>query len=163
MNSFILNDYYVPQVNDFRSGSIVFPLNNLPNGQYNLRLKAWDVVNNSSVATISFIISDNIKTNITQVFNYPNPVREYTYFTFQHNQFDSPLTIKINIHDFTGKLVHTIGPIEIVGSGYNIEPIYWNGEANNTKLKSGLYVYRIEVTSALGGTSVINQKLIISN
>jgi len=162
-DSFILNDYYVPQVNDFRSGSIVFPLNNLPNGQYNLRLKAWDVVNNSSVATISFIISDNIKTNITQVFNYPNPVREYTYFTFQHNQFDSPLTIKINIHDFTGKLVHTIGPIEIVGSGYNIEPIYWNGEANNTKLKSGLYVYRIEVTSALGGTSVINQKLIISN
>lgn len=162
--SLILNSHYVQEMNDFRQGSIQFPFSKLPNGQYSLQLKAWDMVNNSSTAAIQFTVSDNITTDLTQVFNYPNPFRDYTSFTFQHNQFDSPLTVKFSIYDFNGRLVQTIGPLEIISNGYYIEPVYWDGTNDGgNKLKSGLYVYRVEVINPSGDITYMTQKLMIAD
>lgn len=162
--SLILNSYFIQEMNDFRRGSIQFPFSKLPNGQYSLELKAWDMVNNSATAAIQFTVSDNISTDLTQVFNYPNPFRDNTSFTFQHNQFDSPLSVKFSIYDFNGRLAHTIGPLEIVSNGYFIEPIYWDGTNDGgTKLKSGLYVYRVEVVNPSGDVTYMTQKLMIAD
>ena len=48
LNSYILNDYYQANIDDYQNGTINFPLNNIPPGNHTLSLKAWDVYNNSS-------------------------------------------------------------------------------------------------------------------
>jgi hypothetical protein len=56
-NTFVLNKYYQSNINDFTSGVIRFPLKNLTAGKHTLKLKAWDVANNSSEAEIEFVVS----------------------------------------------------------------------------------------------------------
>ena len=57
-NSYILNDYYQANIDDFQNGTINFPLNNISAGVHTLKLKAWDVYNNSSESEIEFMVFD---------------------------------------------------------------------------------------------------------
>lgn len=104
----IMNDHFQHAVDDYRSGSIVYQFKHLPNGNYTLQLKAWDMQNNSTLATIDFIVSDNIELDLEEMYNYPNPFRDYTEFSFRHNQFDIPVQVEISIYNSNGNLVKTI-------------------------------------------------------
>ncbi len=159
----ILNEHFQPTLNDYQSGSIKYFFKNLVNGEYALQLKAWDMQNNSSVAVIDFIVSDQIAMHLEKVFNYPNPFSDFTDFTFRHNQYDAPITVEINIYNSSGHLVKTIGPQTISSNGYYIEPIRWNGICDGgSKLKSGLYVYTVDVTGKGESITRMVQKMIIS-
>ena len=57
-NSFRLNEYYQANIDDYKNGTINYPLDNLSPGIHNLRLKAWDVYNNSSETEIDFLVFD---------------------------------------------------------------------------------------------------------
>lgn len=160
----IMNDHFQLTVDDYRSGSIVYQFENLPNGNYALQLKAWDMQNNSTVATIDFIVSDNIELDLEEMYNFPNPFSDYTEFSFRHNQFDIPVQVEISIYNSNGNLVKTIGPRSVYSNGYYIEPIKWDGTSEGgSKLNPGLYVYTVDVTSQSGNIIRMVQKLIISN
>ncbi len=160
----ILNDHFEPVVDDFSSGSIIYPVGRLTQGRHTLQLKAWDMYNNSSVKTIEFFISDSLPVNLLQVYNYPNPFSDRTWFTFRHNQFEEDLTVEIQIFNFNGQLVRTIGPQKVFTAGYNIQPIEWDGTtAGGEKLRPGWYVYKVNVYNAIGLKTQMVQKMIISN
>lgn len=160
----ILNDYFEPDMNNYKSGSIVFPMNELTIGHHTLELKAWDMLNNSSSKIIDFFVSDSIPVNISGVINYPNPFRDWTYFTFQHNQFGNDLKVEINIFNINGQLVKIIGPENVYSSGYYISPIYWDGDDDRgNKLNPGFYFYKLKVENELGSITERVRKLIISN
>lgn len=161
--SFVLNQYFTPSLNDFRSGTIVFPIHQLPEGDYTLRLKAWDMLNNSSSSSIYFTVSNNIPLAVSGVMNYPNPFSEETWFTFRHSLFGNTLNITIRIFDLAGNLVHTIGPKQVISNGYQIEPIHWNGiNSTGEKLRNGVYVYKLEVTDQRNEQIHVFQKLVIA-
>jgi len=163
VQDFFLNDYFEPDVDNSESGTLFFPFSNLENGYYTLELKAWDMFNNSSVKSIEFQVSDSIMVNITEVYNFPNPFDDETWFTFRHNQFGTDLTATIVIFDINGQQVKTIGPQEIINNGYYIQPIRWNGESDKgSKLKPGFYVYVVSIENDLGFLSKRVQKLIIT-
>ena len=160
---FFLNNYFVPDVDNSEKGSIHFPFHDLNNGHYTLELKAWDMFNNSSTKSIEFLVSDSIMVHLTEVYNFPNPFTDETWFSFRHNQFGTDLTCSIEIYDLHGQLVKTIGPQEAINNGYYIEPIRWNGESDGgSKLKPGFYVYVLKVENLLGYYSKQVQKLIIT-
>lgn len=160
----IMNPHFKPTIDDYRSGSIVYPFNNLSNGDYTLEIRASDMKNNSTSATIQFTVSNNIVLQILEAFNYPNPFNDHTWFSFRHNQFDKPLEVEINIYDVSGSLVNTIGPGAYHSNGYYIEPISWSGtSAGGSKLKPGFYIYTIDVKSHNNIVSRMVQKLIISD
>lgn len=164
VQKFFLNTYFEPDVDNTESGAISFPLNGLPNGNYLMELKAWDMFNNSSVKSLEFQVSDSIRVNITEVHNFPNPFGDETWFTFRHNQFGTNITATIEIFDLNGQLVKTIIPQEVVNNGYYIQPIRWDGKSDNgCKLKPGFYVYAVTVNNELGFVSKRVQKLIITN
>ncbi|OQX78752.1 MAG: hypothetical protein B6D64_05930 [Bacteroidetes bacterium 4484_276] len=162
--TFLLNDYFDPQVDDFTSGNIVFPFNNLSNGKHTLELKAWDMFNNSSSSIIEFYVSDSLNMDVAQVLNYPNPFANGTYFTFRHNQFGEDLRVEIEIYNFNGQLATVFIPQHIVTNGYTVDPIYWDGEDNRgNKLNPGFYFYKIKVGNGIGYQTERVQKLVISN
>jgi hypothetical protein len=46
-NSFILNDFYEAELDDYTKGTVEYPLFSLEEGRHTIKVKAWDVANNS--------------------------------------------------------------------------------------------------------------------
>ena len=157
---YILNDYYEATVDDYQSGIVRYQLKDLEEGEHFLSLKVWDVYNNSSEASISFIVKDDGGFILESVYNYPNPADEYTVFQYTHNAPDENHEVTLEVFDLSGRLVTQIKETRYE-SGYVSNPLEWNLQSSgNSYLAPGVYPYRLKVKTSLG-TAYINQKLII--
>ena len=158
-NVLVLNNYYQADINNYKSGVVKFPFKNLPPGKHKLRLKAWDVANNSSEQEIEFEVTGDFY--ISQVINRPNPAAEYTYFSFEHNQSDANLRVMIEIFDQIGRRVEYI--VRDVGSGgTQSNPIYWNFNETKTLLLNGIYIFRITAKNEDGIVYTKSGKMMIT-
>ncbi len=158
-NVLVLNNYYQADFNDYKSGVVKFPFRNLTSGKHKLKLKAWDVANNSSEEEIEFEVTGEFY--ISQVINTPNPAIDYTYFTFEHNQSDANLNVMIEIFDQMGRRVDYI--ISDVGSGgTKSNPIRWNFNETRTLLLNGIYIYRVTAQNSDGIYFSKSGKMMIS-
>ena len=75
---YVLNNYYVADLDTYKSGSITFPLKNLSVGNHTATLKISDIHNNTSTQSVNFIVSDEPKLSLYNVMNYPNPAVDGT-------------------------------------------------------------------------------------
>ncbi len=157
----ILNEYYLADQDTYQSGSVVYPLENLAPGTYTLNLKAWDTYNNSAEKSIQFLVAEDPVLALEAVFNYPNPLREETTFSFSHNQSGENLEVRVDIYDSRGKQVQTLQHL-INQSTKQIE-MHWNGlDREGRRITNGVYVYRITVYNPARDTSgQVTQKLIV--
>ncbi|MCF6279456.1 MAG: type IX secretion system sortase PorU, partial [Flavobacteriaceae bacterium] len=110
-NPFILNDYYQTELNDYTKGKVKYPLRNLEAGLHTIKLCAWDTYNNTSCATLSFVVVSDADMVLDNVLNYPNPFINHTEFWFNHNKPNEPLEVQIQIFTVSGKLVKTINQL----------------------------------------------------
>ena len=55
-------------------------------GWHSLTVKVWDVFNNSSEETIEFQVIAGENPVLSNVYNYPNPASDVTWFRFDHNK-----------------------------------------------------------------------------
>ncbi len=157
----VLNDYYQANLNTYRSGVITYPYFNLEEGEHHIRLKVWDAFNNSSEATIRFVVKNSGNPVMQDPSNYPNPFTDRTWFTYELNHYDEEMEVEIMIYDMIGQLV-TVIHRETYGDGYRPEPIEWDGKnQNGNYLRGGLYVYRIRVKDNNGAVSEDSNKLVI--
>ena len=148
-NSFRLNEYYQANIDDYKNGTINYPLDNLSTGIHNLRLKAWDVYNNSSETEIDFLVFDQDQDIVIEnLLNYPNPFISYTEFWFNHNS-SAPLNVTIQIFTIAGRLVKSIIGITQSDSGSNFSRDFsWDGRDDfGDKVAKGVYIYKITVRS----------------
>jgi hypothetical protein len=158
---FVLNEYYVADVDTYKSGTVNYELNDLSEGEHVLSLKAWDVTNNSSEAQIRFVVSDGGKVTLKHVLNYPNPFTTSTAFFFEHNQPGQALQTQIQIFTVGGRLVKTINE-EVVSTGYRSDSIVWDGRDDfGDPLAKGVYIYRISVTNTAGEKEEAIEKLVL--
>ncbi len=155
-----LNDMFVPTLDDFSSGSIVYPLHQLSQGEHQLTLKAWDLHNNSTEASAWFIVDSSAELALQRVLNYPNPFSEETRFVFDHNKTDEQFDVEINIYDAMGQFVAALKATSNA-LGTAIEPIVWDGrDANGNIIPTGIYVYRVLVSDQSGNKFQVNQRLV---
>ena len=160
-NAQILNDYYVADLDTYQSGEINYPFFNLPEGRHTLTLKVWDVHNNSSEATISFVVYETEQYVLQNIINYPNPFRDKTTFVFETNQAALEAEIEMQIYTIYGQPVRTIRQNAYL-TGYRNEPITWDGTADGGwKVGSGTYVYRLLMTLPDGSRNHTTGKLVL--
>lgn len=161
-NYYVLNNYFQPTVGDYRSGTIQYKLPTLTNGKHTLTFKIWDVLNNSSDSTIDFEVQQGLSPDLYSVYNYPNPVvGGSTNFVLQHNRPDNMLTITISVFDLMGRLLNIIHQSTIADATTTVIP--WNvTDANGTRLKPGIYLYRFDISSGNNRLSTKTQKVIVS-
>ena len=164
INAIILNNYYVADIDDYKNGTVNYQLDNLQPGQHTLKIKAWDVYNNSSISEIDFMVfNENEKLVLDNVLNYPNPFIDFTEFWFNHNS-SSLLDVKIEIFTISGRLVKTIiGNTNFSGDSNFSRDFIWDGRDDfGDKVAKGVYVYKLSVRSELTNkqTSKI-EKLVI--
>ena len=154
--SIVLNKYYEPTLDDFRSGEISFQLESLSFGYHNLKIKAWDVFNNSSEASIDFYVTGNSPNSISNITNFPNPFNKGTSFQFEHNFEDFSLDVQVLIFNAHGKIIKSMSGNftsirNHISPFYSIVPINWDGNDENGNIAiSGVYIYKLLVTNKNG-------------
>ncbi len=149
--TYVLNDYYVADVNDFTRGRVEFTLTDLKPGKHSITLKVWDVHNNSSQATVDFVVHGDALV-IESFGNYPNPVSEFTKLYFTHNRSGDDLDGTLGIYDQTGRELHRVDfvasestyQVDLIELTRNEEPLKY--------LKAGLYFARLAVRSLTNGS-----------
>ncbi len=146
-SAFVLNDFFESEIDTYKEGWISYPFNDLPDGYYTLRLKAWDINSNASEQHLNFIVASNAKLALQNVFNYPNPFESETVFNIDHNRAGDNLEITVSIYSREGKLINTIQTIAD-NSDSIIDSIVWDGrDKSGQKISGGVYIYKVIVTS----------------
>jgi len=155
-NILVLNEYFQADKDSYTSGSIVFPLSKLSEGEHVLKLKVWDVLNNSSEKEIHFFVKDNFI--IESVKCYPNPMQGETHFIFTHNQPDETFDVTLEVFQTSGARIDML-QAKLGSQGTESLPLEWIPAERNVKMKPGVYIYRLTVTSN-GKKSDISGRLV---
>jgi len=159
--TYSLNEYYLADINNYMKGSLKYGLFNLEPGTHNIKLKAWDVYNNSSEKSIEFIVLENNDFTIKHLLNYPNPFTTKTSFYFEHNRPGVTLDVIIQIITVSGKVVKTIHTT-INSDGFRSPAIDWDGLDDFGKpIGKGVYIYRLKIVTPTGETAEKFEKLLI--
>lgn len=159
--SFVLNDCYEAPASFDEYGRLEYRMSGLNDGEHTLRLKVWDVYNNSSEAEIHFVVVNSSMPSVANASNYPNPATDCTYFIFDHNLVGNEFDVDIQIFDLAGTAVAQIKSHQ-VGAAIRSNPVRWNCcSGTGARLKSGLYIYRVLITSAEGQSYSQFSKLVI--
>jgi len=160
-NPIVLNDFYTADLDSYQSGEIRYNFAELEPGVHTLTVKVWDVNNNSSEATVEFVVQEQVEMAIDHVLNYPNPFTTSTDFYFEHNQVCSQLEAQIQIFTVSGRLVKTINEV-VHTEGFRSQGINWNGRDDfGDQLAKGVYVYRVIVKTPDGLQAEKTEKLVI--
>jgi len=142
-----LTDYYVSTLDDYRSGTVQYDLQSLPQGTNEVRIRAWDTYNNSATAQTFFKVTSTDKLTIADVFNYPNPFSVSTSFTFRQNQL-TPLDVTVKVYTIAGRLIQTL---TAVSPGEPFVRVPWDGrDRDGDILGNGVYLYKIIVRTSDG-------------
>ena len=147
-NSIILNEYF-SSIDDV-SGTVEIIIDEdkfKPKNSYNLNVEAWDILNNQNKISYKINISDS-NDNVYNVYNFPNPFNEKTFFTFQMNK-PEPIKVIIDIFSKNLKKLKTIHYSSNDLKSYHALPNNgWAGlDENNNYLKNGTYFYSLKIKS----------------
>ena len=114
---------------------------------HTINIESWDILNNHN--SISLDINFTNENEIYNVYNFPNPFEDKTYFTFSYSGLSS-INIKIEIFSLDGKLIKTIKENNLQNDGthfYKIPNNGWDGKDNNGAiLANGTYIYYLYVS-----------------
>ncbi len=148
-NTLVLNDFYTADKDNYQRGSLQYQLSGLTPGRHTIRLRAWNVANQSATASLNFMVVKREKLSITHLMNYPNPFSGHTNFSFEHNQPGAAFSVMVGIYTSNGQLVRQLQSI-VQSAGSRNAQISWDGaDASGRKLEKGIYIYRVII--ALGG------------
>ena len=144
---FILNDFYEADLNSYQQGSVHFQMPALTGELHSLKIKAWDVLDNSSEYVLEFSVQKDEELVLNHVLNYPNPFTTKTQFWFEHNKPNQNLQVKVQIFTLTGRVVKTIKQT-INDAGNRSSEVEWDGRDEfGDRLGRGVYLYRLTVVS----------------
>ena len=130
-----------------KSGEVNYKFDNLDQGNYSIKVKAWDVFNNFSSETVYFTVVNGNDLEIRDVYNYPNPFAGNTTFTFQRNQVD-PADVKIKIYTVSGRLIRELEQDNIIDKFVRIN---WDGrDEDGNMIANGTYLYKVIVKNMDG-------------
>jgi hypothetical protein len=143
-----LTPKFETSLEDSRKGSIEKFLYGLNPGEHTIRVRAWDVYNNYSVAEVAFRIADDLEgIMITDLVSVPNPMEENTVIKFNHN-ITPPFDLKIEIFSIMGHSLQTIN--ETITVPYEVE-VPWDGfDRFGNIVPTGSYPYKVYVRSLDG-------------
>lgn len=144
--SIAVNDYFLADKDDYRSGVIQFPFHRLPVGEYSLILKVADTYNNMTEGTLRFRIGKEVKL-ISKLIAYPNPFVESTKLQLELVDEGDDIEVTVQIFDVNGRMVDTAAQT-IYNSDKLLDIFTWKILNHSIySVPSNVYVYNVWVHS----------------
>ena len=148
-DAIVLNHYYESNLDSYQSGTVSYPFADLSEGLHSLKIKVWDVYNNSSEDFTEFLVVADAGLILSNLMNYPNPFNDFTRIHFEHNQAGEDLNVRLYIFDFNGRKVKTISN-SISNASYSNSEFVWNGTSEGgMSLQSGIYLCKLTAVNSL--------------
>jgi hypothetical protein len=158
---YLLNDFYQADADSYQRGLVRFQLPLLEPGPHSLKIKAWDVMNNSSEYFLEFVVGDDGELEISHVLNYPNPFTTQTNFWFEHNKPGQALQVQLQVMTITGRVIRSITQ-NLVTEGNRVTEISWDGKDDyGNRPGRGVYLYKLRVISPGKKTREVLGKLVM--
>jgi hypothetical protein len=149
-----ITEFFVYEKDSYKKGKLEYTLPALTSGSHQLKLSAWDNLNNYTEKLISFRTSAANELMVTEVVNFPNPFSDRTQFTFQLISPIGSADATISIYTVTGRKIYEIR--DAVQQGFNKIPRDgWDGrDWDGDFIANGVYLYKVKIDD---GTSSVEQ------
>ena len=156
-----LNETYVATGTDGRQGEALYTFRDVDPGTYTIRVKAWDINNNSGEGALTLVVSERPGLELNALRASPNPVTAQTSLTADLNRSGEPLDWTLTVYDLNSRQVHQqLGQCTNCESKVDVGT--WSGLADTGEpLANGLYVFRLDIRSAADGTRAIGTTRVI--
>jgi len=148
-----LNDRYIPYYTEGKSN---LEINNSPgidnsnkkitsylfnpsldNGKNNLRLVTY---NSGVMDTVQYDVFVSGESGITNLYNFPNPMKSETSFLFDLEGYEADYIFKIRIYAVSGRIIREIDFTARPGNNQ----IQWDGKDNDGEyIANGTYLYKL--------------------
>ena len=157
--SYVLNDYFQYDFGDYRSGSLNYSLPALAEGQHSLLFRAWDALNNSSTAELTFRVVKSLEPSIFSIDCTPNPAKNTATFIISHDRAGSQVDVQIEVFDTSGRYLWSHQETGVpTDQSYTVT---WNlCTSGGHRLQTGVYLYRVLLSSD-GSTQASQAKKLI--
>jgi hypothetical protein len=133
----------------------------LHDGDHKLDILAKDASGNffdSTASSTRFSVFN--ESDLTEVYNYPNPFTDKTHFTFRLRGTEKPEEIIIKVYTIAGRLIRDIkipGTDPRITIGFN--KIFWDGkDQDGDEIANGVYLYKM-IAKFSDKTKSVTQKL----
>ena len=158
---FVLNEYFVSDLDTYRQGSIRFPFQNLSEGEHHLELKVWDVANNSAAAETHFIVASSLEVALEEVMAYPNPTSSQVTFRMTANQACKAAKVTLGVFNTQGHRVHQ-QTFEGEVLGFRDDVMTWDlRPSSGEQISPGVYVFRVTWENEFGQSAQYADKLVV--
>lgn len=142
-----LSGSFTPAADGSASGDIAYQLPTLSTGAHTATLKVWDIMGNSTSASVDFFVDPNKAPTIFDVYSDANPATVEANFFIRHNRPDAMLTVTIDIYTIGGRRVWSQS-VKGRADMFETSPVNWNlTDEKGGRVGRGIYVYRATVTT----------------
>ncbi|MBR6142638.1 MAG: type IX secretion system sortase PorU [Bacteroidaceae bacterium] len=157
-----LNEYYTHEFGDFTRGTVAYNIPQLSNGLHTLTFRAWDVLNNTSQTSLSFVVDNGLPTAILRLMASQNPATTSTNFMVSYSLPGSECDFIFEVFDFSGRRIWSHE--ESSSNENGICTVTWNlTNGAGGKVDTGIYLYRCQVRCGESKWTSQTQKIIVRN
>lgn len=156
--SIVLNDFYQNDPVNHHRGYVLYGLKNVTPGRHSLTLRAWNIYNVSSTATINFVVRSQDSVTLGDFYAAPNPAKSNTQLILQCNNTENVASATITIFDAYGRCYATLTPATCSHSS-TIGPTAWTIPST---LPNGIYFARVVVTTTNGDSYIKTTKVAVT-
>ena len=154
-----LNSYFKYNIASCTEGKVEYHIEeSLSEGWHTIKIKAWDLQNNSSESTIRIYVTESLAPEIETLTVYPNPAKDKFISYIKTNRPDEVQTVECSLSDFSGR--------EILRKELKDKPtdgswkIEWDLNENGN-VSPGLYLLYVRVASEKSDYAEKTEKVVV--
>ena len=154
-----LNSYFKYNTASCTDGKVEYHLEKvLSEGWHTLKVKAWDLQNNSSESTIQIYVKEDLAPEIEIFTVYPNPAKEKFIALIKTDRPDEVQTVDCTLLDLTGREISKKELKDKPTDG--IWKIEWDLNEKG-KISSGLYLLRARIATEKSNFAEKTEKIMV--
>jgi len=155
-----LNSFFTADVGSYKSGVVRFQIPELAAGKHHLTFRAWDVQNNSTIDTLTFVVKTGLQPEVSDVqFVQQGNTGQ---FLFTHNRPMADVTVKLSVFDLLGRMIWQ-SDWNMQAENNTSDLLEWIlTDTNERRIANGIYICRIVITDTNGSQNFGSKKILIT-
>jgi hypothetical protein len=139
----MVNSEFVATNNSYKSGNLLYVLENLKEGDNLVTILAYDNLGNKSILEKKIRVEGSDRLQILCYKTYPNPARTRSNFEVEHNQPGKNLALILIVYQTDGKILFEYSE-RLVKAESRIKVLTWHFLQSQPKYPAkGTYIYKL--------------------